>query len=270
MAGTKMILNRYGGQPTYYDIQEVIIDEAYLAAHSDLIIKLVNPYTPGINMLEVYYNGQYLVAGGGYEEIDEYTIRLDIRSPEDRLPLTQFYLGDEIFIRIWKNFYVSGKDLYDERLLRLENEMWDARAEHPVLDSRLDELDRNLKKVIVFVIPGGRAVKVGVQKVEVRFPFKGEVVEVYASNRVPGTTRTVIAVEKISQGDFDGTSSDPIGWLDVFLSNLIINAGEKSSRTAPSFVIGNSSVATNDHFRVRIDELGDGIEDITVEVVVRV
>lgn len=270
MNGTKMSLKRYGDEIAYFDYQEIIVNEDYLTIHNDLLVHLDYAYVPGFNMLEVHYNGHLLTVGEGYEEVDYQTIRLNVTDSEGN-SLNQFMVGDEIVIKVWRNNYIAGEGLrlYTQRFTALESELLKARNEHPDLDSRLDIMQANLKRVIVFVIPGGRAIQTGVQKIEICFPFSGKIVDVYASNRVAGTTRTVIAIEKISQEDFD--NDNPEGWLNVFSGNLIIDPNEKSSRTSSApFVIENLQVAANDHFRVRIDELGDGVEDITVEVTVEV
>ncbi|GBF32204.1 hypothetical protein DCCM_0395 [Desulfocucumis palustris] len=267
MAGTKMTLKRYESRATYYDTQEIVVDEAYLASHNDLIVRLDYPYVPNLKMLEVYYNGQYLSAGGGYEEIDDRTIRLDIRNPVDGSPITQFYPGDEVFIRTWRTFYASGKDPFDERITRLEGEIKVARQDYPSLNHRLDG---ELKKVIVFVIPG-KVITPGIQKIEIRFPFDGEIVDVYASCSVPGTERTVLQIQKISQNNYDDLSGEPGGWVSVLSTPLMLDRGEKSTLTGniPA-VIGVSEVTLNDHFRVDIVELGPGISDITVEIAVKI
>ncbi len=140
-----MLLKRHGGSITYFDVQEIIVDDAFLAAHPDpsnLLIDLDYLYTPGFNMLQVYYNGQFVAPGGGYEEVDSKTIRLDLRNVDG----TQAHLsiGDELFIRTWKNSYIKGMD--NNKLLQLEAEIQKARRykEDDVaffdLDARLDDM----------------------------------------------------------------------------------------------------------------------------------
>lgn len=271
-----MTLNRYGAKDQDFVDQLIVVGPE---GH-DLFIKLIHPYQVGMNQLEVHLNGQWLSSGGGYEEVDEYTIRLDLGTdPQTGLPV-QLVQGDEIHIRNWfrsNSGIGSGVDHY--RLAKLEEEIIKARklletdSDFRSLDERLDNMQKNIdeasQKVIVYVIPS--KVKPGVQKVEIRFPFKGTISGVYASCRVPGTTPTEIAVEKISQDDFDGVSTNPIGWQNIFSQNIVLDAGEKSTRTAAvQPIIGITDVQPNDHFRVNVVQLGDGLEDVTVEVVINV
>ncbi|NGQ95327.1 hypothetical protein G3578_09185 [Brevibacillus sp. SYP-B805] len=273
--GTKMILNRYGSKEQDFVDQVIVVGPE---GH-DLYITLDHAYEVGMNQLDVHLNGQWLASGGGYEEIDAYTIRLDLRDPATGLPV-QLEEGDEIHIRNWfRSTGGVGSSVDRYRLAKLEEEIMKARklletdSDFGSLDQRLDHIQQNLaevsQKVIVYVIPS--KVKPGVQKVEIRFPFKGTIAGVYASCRVPGSTPTELAVEKISQDDFDGLSPAPFGWQNIFSHNLILDAGEKSTRTAAAQpVIGIPDVQPNDHFRVNVLQLGTGLEDVTVEVVINV
>lgn len=121
-------------------------------------------------------------------------------------------------------------------------------------------------KVIVFAMPGSLAA--GVQPLEIRFPFNGSILNLYASCRIPGSEPTVIHIEKISQDDFDGTSVSPVGW--VFVGEMILGAGDKSVFTPPTPVLDVTEVNKNDHFRVRLVEVGAGIRDLTVEITITI
>jgi hypothetical protein len=104
MPGTKMQLKRYGDASAPYRYFEVIVDHFYLALGKGMLIELPYPYMIGMHMLDVWYNGQYVASGGGYEEVDEYHVLMDIRVPADNgsiVKLTQFNDGDEIIFRIW-------------------------------------------------------------------------------------------------------------------------------------------------------------------------
>lgn len=121
-------------------------------------------------------------------------------------------------------------------------------------------------KVIVFAMPGSMAA--GIQPLEIRFPFSGSILEMYASCRMPGTEQTVIHVEKISQDDYDGTSATPIGW--VFVGEMVLEADDKSVHTPPTPVMGVTEVDKNDHFRIVVAEAGVGIRDLTVEITIEI
>lgn len=138
--------------------QEIVVTEEYLAEHaSDLnLITLDSPYEVGKKVLDVYYNGQRLTEGGGYEEVDDLHIRLDIRTYDDQGNEVPAYLqvGDEIVIKEWFN---SDSILYsptglNSRLTAVEIEVRQARnysdddLVFPDLRSRLnfmqDEIDQ--------------------------------------------------------------------------------------------------------------------------------
>lgn len=99
MSGTKMRLIRQGALSQDWVDQEIIVTEEYLAAHTDMNILLDVPIEMGISQLEVYFNGQRMSEGGGYEEVDSQSIRLDLGAD---IPLQ---IGDEIFIRNWISRY---------------------------------------------------------------------------------------------------------------------------------------------------------------------
>ncbi|MCY8015514.1 hypothetical protein [Bacillus haynesii] len=129
---------------------------------------------------------------------------------------------------------------------------------------RIEKID---DKVMVFIIPS--IVKVGEVHTELRFPYQGKVLDVYASCGTPGLKRTVIDIEKCTQSDYDTTPS----WKSIFTDKLVIEANKKSSRSSnvpytlkPAF----DKVSENEHFRVNINEAGEGVKDITVELVVQI
>jgi hypothetical protein len=277
MSGTKMELRRYGGGEFFYWYeQEIIIDQNYLSQGNGLFVTLDYEYQPNTGQLDVYFNGQYLRPGGGYEEVDSRTIRLDLGTypPEHPLagqsvPLVE---GDEIFIRIWKTEYRQGNGVIDEqRFRRLEDEVVKARrykttdAPYPDLDTRLDSIERRAEiKTMVFNLT--RVIN-GPAPFEIRFRHDGEVVDVYASCSQTGTTRTVFQIEKCSQDSFD--SGNPV-WENILLDGLVIDAGEKSSRTSITpYTLQDTTVREGDHFRVNVVEKGDGIGGVSVEVSVR-
>ncbi|MEC0276791.1 hypothetical protein [Peribacillus frigoritolerans] len=127
------------------------------------------------------------------------------------------------------------------------------------------KIEQLANRVIVFVIPA--RVKSGVQPNEIRFPWKGDVVDVYATCRVPGEIDyTLLKVQKISVQDFNETSTDPIGWVDI-AQNCRLDATARI--VTPSMTLVNTAVNPNDHFRVIVDELDDAIRDITLEITIK-
>ena len=126
---------------------------------------------------------------------------------------------------------------------------------------RLDE------KVVVFVLPN---VTLGASEVEIRFPFKGRIVDVYASCSGKGTTKTTLDVEKCSQVEYDKVGTAPT-WKSIFTEMLTIDSHLKSSKnSATTYVLDTttSAVDVSDHFRVNIKGVGNGIKGLTVEVVI--
>lgn len=276
MAGTKMRLRRYGNELLYWNEQEIIVDQAYLDNGYGLIVHLTHPYVMGTKQLDVYFNGQHLLEGGGYEEIDEYTIRLDLGVYPPEHPLAgqpvPLAIGDEIYIRTWKTEYRDSAGAIDPlRFTTLEEEIIKARRYRdidlpfPRLDDRLDHIQQRAEtKTMVFVI---NRVFLGVAKLEMRFPFDGQITEVYASCAKAGTGRTVFQIEKCSQADYDTAPN----WVNIFSSDLVIEDGEKSSKTSTTpYTVSIPQINKDDHFRINVTEVGDGIEGVTIEVMVTI
>lgn len=127
------------------------------------------------------------------------------------------------------------------------------------------KISRLVEKVMVFIIPS--SVRVGIVPTEIRFPFKGVLVDVYASLGTVGQSKTVIDIEKCSQSDYDTNPA----WSSVLIDKLVIDSNSKSSKTSIfpfKFDDNNVIVNEDDHFRVNVLEAGDGAADLTVEVVV--
>lgn len=277
MAGTKMTLRRYGGgEFQYWDEQEIIVDEQYLALERGLFIYLDHEYRMGTKQLDVYFNGAHLLEGGGYEEIDPTTIRLDLGTYEGDTPLAglpvQLQVGDEILIRTWKPEYRQGNGNIDElRFLTLEEEIRKARqykdadAPHSSLDDRLDFIERRVEsKTMVFFLS---RVFDGVAKLVMRFPYEGDITEVYASTSREGDADTIFQIEKCSQESYD--SLNPT-WETIFHSNLVVDGNESSSRTSDRpYAVSVPRINKDDHFRINVVERGEGIEGVTIELVVR-
>lgn len=120
------------------------------------------------------------------------------------------------------------------------------------------------QKTMVYIIPS--KVKQGVVALEVRFPWKGVVSNIYASCGKKGATQTEFAIEKCTAESLD--SDEPV-WTNILTTNVTLDADVKSTNSsAVPFVIGDNDVQVNDHFRVNVLTVGDGIEDITLELVI--
>lgn len=104
MSGTKMTLHRYGGRKMEFDDQLIVIDQNWLDTHEGYYISLIKPYEVGSQTVDVYLNGQLLSLGGGYEEVDNQTIRIDLGSDLEGNTI-KLTVTDEIYIRVWKNHY---------------------------------------------------------------------------------------------------------------------------------------------------------------------
>jgi hypothetical protein len=104
--------------------QEIVVTQDYLNQNNGLFIKIDQPYRMGIKALHVYYNGQRLTEGGGYEEIDDTTIRLDLGIDVYTGLTNTLVLEDEIIIMEWFNLENSGESglnrMYQEILVTKE------------------------------------------------------------------------------------------------------------------------------------------------------
>ena len=152
--GTKMMLHRYSPVNKDWDETLYVVDQDFLNTYGsiDPIIPTNYVYEPNKGLLKVYLNGQRLLNGGAYVELDDYHIQLTLGTNPDGSPI-ELEIGDEIFIEIYKNQYcsrgqatISGTEFYE-----LKKEIYDARKfrENDVpfksLDDRLDEIQRQLE-----------------------------------------------------------------------------------------------------------------------------
>lgn len=275
MAGTKMTLRRQGNELIYWHEQETVVDEHFLASNNGLFIALQHKYVMGKRLLDVYLNGQLLAEGGGYEEINEETIKLDLglyppghAMAGQAIPLA---LGDEIYIRIWKSEYSEYGGYIDSfRFQALEQEIIQSRKDkntqvsHSTLNERLNQIQELAEcKTIVMVLSKVRA---GTSQFEIRFPYEGIITDVYASCAKEGVERSVFQVELCSQKNYILTPK----WENIFTQDLIIDAHEKSSLTSSEpHSMRITRVKKDDHFRVRVTEVGQGIEGVTIEIMIR-
>lgn len=120
------------------------------------------------------------------------------------------------------------------------------------------------EKTVVFVVP---KVRLGAFKAEIRFPWEGTIVDVYASSGTAGSTPTRISLEKCTESDYNTTPN----WVNVLSSDILFDANEKSIKTSSApCVVGDVAVTKGDHFRVNTVVLGDGFQDLTVEVLIAI
>lgn len=150
--GTMMELHRYSPINRDWDDKLYIVDNDFLGTYGnkDPILPTEHRYEPNKGLLKVYLNGQLLLCGGAYEEIDDMHIKLALGTFNEEDILLE--LGDEIYIEIYKNQYcsrgqatVSGTQMYN-----VQKEITDARqyitgtAPYDSLDSRLDAIQKQL------------------------------------------------------------------------------------------------------------------------------
>ena len=122
------------------------------------------------------------------------------------------------------------------------------------------KINRIDQKVIVFVVKG--KLVDGIQTNDIRFPFQGEVIEVQANCSTVGTTPTIFNVEKVSQSILESGGA----WT-IVAEDVTIDANEKVNN--PSYTLGDLTANKNDYYRINVTSVGDGIEDVTIEVVIK-
>lgn len=116
---------------------------------------------------------------------------------------------------------------------------------------------------MVFVLPG--FLSAGSSGIELRFPSKGKIIDIYASCSTVGSTDTIMSIERCRQADYD---TNPY-WVNILSSNFILQAHSKSTNSSASpIVVAQSNIEENDHFRLNVLRVGQGIAGVTVEVVV--
>lgn len=134
--------------------QEIIVTQSYLDANAadPNLITLDTEYDIGKHVLDVYFNGQRLADGGGYEEVDTLHLRLDLRSydADGNEILTYLKLGDEIIIKEWFNTdsVLHGVSGLNTRLTNLEIEVKQARKGFPKLVDKITDIDRELANLL--------------------------------------------------------------------------------------------------------------------------
>lgn len=123
-----------------------------------------------------------------------------------------------------------------------------------------DLLEDGIKqKTIVFAIPSKP--QNGVQDVNIRFPYSGNIEDIYALCGTPGSDySTYINVEKSSKEDFieSGGSWESILNSDVEFRELNYVSEEVD--------IKEKNINKDDHFRVSVESFDEDIRDITLEI----
>jgi hypothetical protein len=134
--------------------QEIIVTQEYIDGHTadPNLIELDYAYVVGNKVLDIYFNGNRLVEGGGYAEVDALHIRLDIRAYDEEGNAVQrdLDLGDEIVIKEWFNAdsVLYGATGINTRLTAVEIELHEARLGFPKLKDKLMDMDRELSNLL--------------------------------------------------------------------------------------------------------------------------
>lgn len=269
MAGTKMTLRRYGNESLYWEEQEIIVDQNYIDTNG-LFVRLAYPYTMNSKMLEVYLNGQRLSDGGGFEEVSDTLIRLDLGTYPQGHPqagqTVKLAVGDEIFIKVWKAEYAqTGGSIDAARFARLEEEVVNARKfgdddqAYTSLDDRLDAIQAQSNVRIPLLVLN--KVRPGLSDYMLPIPFSGRVDALRAVLGTPGAEDTLIQIEKCSQAGIEGT---PV-WEAMLADPIVIEAG---SLSATPVLLGQVQILTGDHLRLSIEQAGAGAKGLTVQLLV--
>ncbi|TVX86087.1 hypothetical protein [Paenibacillus agilis] len=118
--------------------------------------------------------------------------------------------------------------------------------------------DRLKERVVVFVIP--QYPDIGVQHINARFPFKGEIKNIRAMvGWTDATADTEIAVQK---------SRDMKTWTNLMSRQLVIKKDENFDDGLK--VIDNLNVVKDDIFRIELLQVGSDIQDITLEIIIKI
>lgn len=112
-------------------------------------------------------------------------------------------------------------------------------------------------RVLVFVLPS--YLSNGIQGVLARFPFNGTIVGVRAFCGTTGLTDTLINIE---------SSTDLQTWTSVLSNVLTIQAGNYFDNG--SYTISNTTVQQGEFFRINVLQNGDGIKDVTIEIIIKI
>lgn len=150
--GTKMTLHRYSPVTKDWDETLYVIDQDFLDTYgsTDPTIPTGYLYEPDKGLLKVYLNGQRILNGGGYSEIDDKHIRLGLGGNGEPY---QLQIGEEIYIEVYKNQYcsrgqatISGTEFYELRKEITESRQFrEGQRPYLSLDQRLDEIQRQLE-----------------------------------------------------------------------------------------------------------------------------
>lgn len=118
-------------------------------------------------------------------------------------------------------------------------------------------------KVIVFI---NSKPKTGVYPLEIRFPYQGKILDLNGTCGKTGAERTVITLERCSRADY---VTNPV-WAAV-ATGITIDGNERSTLTANNpITVTDAVVNEDDHFRVNFIEVGIGIENLSLEILVEI
>lgn len=99
----------------------------------------------------------------------------------------------------------------------------------------------------------------GIQDAHYKFPFDGEILEMDATCAKAGASDTYVRVEK---------STDMQIWNSITTNSLVISAGEFFD--GKSHILFNPNVNKGDIFRVNVEQVGDGMMNLTVNVKIKI
>jgi len=115
-------------------------------------------------------------------------------------------------------------------------------------------------RTFVFVLTG--ELFAGVQNVILQCPSTGIIRNVTAFCKEAGADNTFIQIDKINTDDFKNNVD---AWSPILYPDSMI-LFEYAKKVAPSPSISQQNIIKNDYLRVRIIQLGAGIQDITIQV----
>jgi hypothetical protein len=124
---------------------------------------------------------------------------------------------------------------------------------------KLDSFDDRLKeRVLTFIIPSYP--DVGVQHINARFPFKGQILNIRGICGVPdANVDTEIAIQK---------SRDMVNWTNILTRNIVFRRGEYFDDGLKQISVFD--VNKDDIFRLEILQIGNDLQDVTIEVIIKI
>ncbi|OPH47574.1 hypothetical protein BC351_10300 [Paenibacillus ferrarius] len=117
-------------------------------------------------------------------------------------------------------------------------------------------------KTITFMFAS--VIDTGLQEIEIKFPYHGEITDITASCSTEGSDVTEIEIEKASEADYKAKNP----WANILSRNVSIHYGEKVDDHERQIVI--PQVNKNDYFRVNVKKIGTGLANLVVQIEVKI